>query len=100
MGSGSRRERLTGPPDCLHDLLWLAYLMMLENDGKNEQQLRHYANIEAWLMDYWFDDEGSSLASYRISQDQWPLEDVKNSIAMWLLWLLLRPGAIIFSQHS
>ncbi|KIM61866.1 hypothetical protein SCLCIDRAFT_120843 [Scleroderma citrinum Foug A] len=90
---GARAERSAkrgGPPDLLHDLLWLAYLMMLENDGKNEQQLREYANLEGWLMEYWFDDEGSSLASRRIKQDQWPLEDEKNSIAMWLLWLFLR----------
>lgn len=92
---GARAERSAkrgGPPDLLHDLLWLAYLMMLENDGKNEQQLREYAKLEGWLMEYWFDDEGSSLASRRIKQDQWPLEDEKNSIAMWLLWLFLRLG--------
>lgn len=85
-------EKQEGSSDMLHELLWLAYLMMLENDGKNEQQLKEYANLEAWLMEYWFDDEGASLASHRISQDQWPLEDEKNSIAMWLLWLLPRPG--------
>jgi len=87
-----RPEKHGGPPDLLHDLLWLAYLMMLENDGKNEQQLREHAALEGWLMEYWFDDEGASLASCRIKQDQWPLEDEKNSIAMWLLWLFLRPG--------
>ncbi|KAL4065502.1 hypothetical protein V8B97DRAFT_1875285 [Scleroderma yunnanense] len=91
---GARVEHLTrhgGSPDILHDLLWLTYLMMLENDGKNEQHLRDYANLERWLIDYWFDDEGASLATHRISQDQWPLEDGKNSIAMWLLWFFLQP---------
>ncbi|KAI6112051.1 hypothetical protein EV401DRAFT_234306 [Pisolithus croceorrhizus] len=68
--------------------------MMLENDGKNEQQLRAYANMEAWLIDYWFDDMGASLASYRISRDQWPLEDENNSLAMWLLWFLVRPDSL------
>ncbi|KAI6118174.1 hypothetical protein F5141DRAFT_1096694 [Pisolithus sp. B1] len=81
-------------PGRLREILWLAYLMMLENDGKNEQQLRAYANMEAWLIDYWFDGMGASLASYRISQDQWPLEDENNSLAMWLLWFLVRPDSL------
>ncbi|KAI6037966.1 hypothetical protein EDC04DRAFT_3141777 [Pisolithus marmoratus] len=68
--------------------------MMLENDGKNEQQLCGYANMETWLIDYWFDDNGASLASHRISRDQWPLEDEKNSLAMWLLWFLVRPDSL------
>ncbi|KAI6143479.1 hypothetical protein BKA82DRAFT_25105 [Pisolithus tinctorius] len=81
-------------PSYLRDLLWLAYLMMLENDGKNERQLREYANMETWLIDYWFDEKGASLASHRISRDQWPLEDEKNSLAMWLLWFLVRPDSL------
>ncbi|KIJ60887.1 hypothetical protein HYDPIDRAFT_169933 [Hydnomerulius pinastri MD-312] len=74
------------------DLLWLAYLMMLENDGKNEQQLRDYAHMDAWLMEYWFDDGGASSATRMIALGKWPLEEEKNSIAMWLFWFLLRPG--------
>ncbi|KAI6022928.1 hypothetical protein PISMIDRAFT_356063 [Pisolithus microcarpus 441] len=84
----------------LRDLLWLAYLMMLENDGKNERQLKAYANMETWLIDYWFDDMGASLASYRISRDQWPMEDENNSLAMWLLWFLVRQDSLPRSPTS
>ncbi|KAF9221738.1 hypothetical protein BS17DRAFT_736882 [Gyrodon lividus] len=79
------------------DLLWLAYLMMLENDGKNEQQLRDYANMDCWLMEYWFDEEGTSSATRMILRGTWPPEDEKNSIAMWLFWFMLRPD---FAQQS
>ena len=77
---------------ALIDLLWLSYLMMLENDGKNERQLLDYAEMDAWLMEYWFDDEGASSAANMIRQHAWPIEDEKNSIAMWLFWFLLRPS--------
>ena len=80
------------PAQALIDLLWLAYLMMTENDGKNEQQLLDYAEMDAWLIEYWFDDEGASLATHTIVQHAWPIENEQNSIAMWLLWFLLRPG--------
>lgn len=74
------------------DLLWFAYLMMLENDGKNEQQLLDYAEMDVWLMEYWFDGDGASLAAHMIFQRVWPVEDKNNSIAMWLFWFLLRSG--------
>ncbi|KAG1740669.1 hypothetical protein EDB19DRAFT_1708301 [Suillus lakei] len=82
----------TSNPSILSELLWLAYLMMLENDGKNVKQLREYAGMERWLMEYWFDDEGASLASKTLSKDEWPLDNEHNSLAMWLFWIFLRPG--------
>jgi len=87
-----RHPESCSPPQTLIDLLWLAYLMMLENDGKNERQLLDYAEMDAWLLEYWFDDEGASSAAHMVTQHAWPIEDEKNSIAMWLFWLLLRPG--------
>lgn len=66
--------------------------MMLENDGKNERQLLDYAEMDAWLLEYLFDDEGASSAAHMVIQQAWPIEDENNSIAMWLFWLLLRPG--------
>ncbi|KAH0834087.1 hypothetical protein J3R83DRAFT_11372 [Lanmaoa asiatica] len=83
------------PSPALIDLLWLAYLMMLENDGKNERQLVDYAEMDVWLMEYWFDDEGASSAAHMILRNAWPIEDEKNSIAMWLFWFLLRPSLIM-----
>jgi hypothetical protein len=66
--------------------------MMLENDGKNEQQLREYAGIEEWLHKFWFHRDGASMARYAIKQDHWPQDNERNALAMWLFWFLLRPG--------
>lgn len=82
----------------LSELLWLAYLMVLENDGKNVKQLREYAGIEQWLMEYWFDDDGASLASKVLSEDGWPLNNEHNPLAMWLFWFFLRPGMLYASS--
>lgn len=90
--TNSRIHKHAESSPTLIDLLWLAYLMMLENDGKNEQQLLDYAEMDGWLVEYWFDDEGASSAANMILQRVWPVEDEKNSIAMWLFWFLLRPG--------
>lgn len=78
--------------ETLEAVLWVAYLMMLENDGKNEKQLREYAKIDGWLQEYWFDDHGASLAKSSIRADRWPPSNRKTSLAMWLFWFLLRPG--------
>ncbi|OAX40984.1 hypothetical protein K503DRAFT_736551 [Rhizopogon vinicolor AM-OR11-026] len=78
----------------LSELLWFAYLMMLENDGKNVKHLKEYAGMEQWLVEYWFDDDGMSLASRVLSEDGWPLDSEHNSLAMWLFWFFLRPGSL------
>jgi hypothetical protein len=75
-----------------HELLCHAYLMMLENEGKNEEQLRDYARIDDWLREYWFAELGSSRAFSFMTADLWLPETPERSIAMWLLWFLLRPG--------
>lgn len=87
------------PSPSLIESLWLSYLMMLENDGKNEQQLLEYAEMDVWLMEYWFDDEGASSAVHMILRRAWPIEDEKNSIAMWLFWFLLRPSTFTCVGH-
>ncbi|KAK2460389.1 hypothetical protein APHAL10511_007554 [Amanita phalloides] len=74
----------------LQDLLFHVYLMALENDGKNERQLREYGRIESWLKIYWFDVKGSSLAFSNLLTNNWPEDDPKLSTAMWLLWFFLR----------
>ncbi|KZP33264.1 hypothetical protein FIBSPDRAFT_847884 [Athelia psychrophila] len=75
----------------LRSLLWTAYLMMLENDGNNLEQLRSYAGMDQWLKEYWFDPSGSSLATLSVRMDAWPPGNMQNTLAMWLFWFLLRP---------
>lgn len=77
--------------EMLRDLLFHAYLMMLDNQGKNEAQLRGYAGMDGWLREYWFDDRGASHAMSSIRTDRWPPNDEKTSLAMWLFWFLLKP---------
>ena len=82
--------------DDLTQVLWLAYLMMLENDGKNERQLREYAGIDGWLKDFWFDANGASRVVSSVSRDEWPSNHENMCLGMWLFWLLLRPGEYIY----
>lgn len=76
----------------IKEILWMSYLMMLENNGKNEQQLRHYAQMEEWLKEYWFDPQGSSLAVLCTKGDMWLPNSELNSLAMWLFWFFLNPS--------
>ena len=57
-GGGMTEETMR----ALHEMLWTAYLMMLENDGLNERQLREYARLDGWLRAFWFEEDGASCA--------------------------------------
>ncbi|KAF7297339.1 hypothetical protein MIND_00967300 [Mycena indigotica] len=84
------RPRSTEPGDTVYELLFHAYLMMLENAGNNERQLRDYANIGNWLRNYLFDEHLPLLrGTNRV--ENWPLQNEHTSLAMWLFWFLLRP---------
>ena len=88
---------LTDPDDpeahqLVSEMLWTVYVMMLENDGRNERQLREYAHMGAWLREYWFDPSGASGARIAIASNQWPRNTELSAVAMWLFWFLLRPG--------
>lgn len=74
------------------EMLWMAYLMMLENDGLNERTLREYAGLDMWLRNFWFDPEGASCATYAIRDNLWPPNMEFSVLAMWLFWFLLKPG--------
>lgn len=78
--------------DAVRDLLWTAYLLMVENDGKNAEQLRSYARMDIWLKEYWFDPDGASLATRDVKMGVWPSDNELNAIAMWLFWFLFKPG--------
>lgn len=75
-----------------HELLCHAYLMMLDNEGKNEKQLREYAKLDDWLREYWFAEMGASRAVSFLGAELWLPESPERSIAMWLFWFFLTPG--------
>lgn len=80
---------------ALHEMLWTAYLMMLENDGKNERQLREYARLDGWLRAFWFAEDGASCARIAIRDNAWPPNNDFSAVTMWLFWFLLRPGEFL-----
>lgn len=82
----------TKDPEHLQSVIWTAYLMMVENEGKNEEQLRDYAKIHAWISSYWFNEDGTSFARVKITADLWPRNTPITAAGMWLLWLFFRPG--------
>jgi hypothetical protein len=89
-GGGMTEESMRS----LHEMLWTAYLMMLENDGKNERQLREYAQLDRWLHAFWFAEDGTSCAQLAIRDNAWPPNNDLSAVTMWLFWFLLRPGAL------
>lgn len=79
--------------DMVDEMLWTAYLMVLESDGRNERQLREYARLNEWLKEYWFRPTGGSAALRIVTTtDHWPDNTERMSLALWLFWYLLRPG--------
>lgn len=74
------------------DALWSAYLMMLENDGYNEQHLCTWANLPRWAV--------SAVAlrclPHRLTPDSefiGPIPDPEStSLALWLLWMTSSQG--------
>ncbi|KAH9017595.1 hypothetical protein EDB84DRAFT_1628480 [Lactarius hengduanensis] len=75
---------------ALNNMLWTAYLMMVENDGLNERQLHEYARVDGWLRAFWFEEGGASCARLAIRDDAWPPNNDFRAVTMWLLWFLRR----------
>lgn len=82
----------TTDSDGLSNLLLHAYLIMLENEGKNERQLRDYAKMGGWLREFWFDERGASKSIVHIRSGKWPPNSRTTALAMWLFWFLLTPS--------
>lgn len=83
--------------DCnetLHEFLVQIYIMVIENEGRNEQQLREYARIDEWLTEFWLDENGASGAWNAIQRHVWPAHNETTCLAMWLYWFLLKPGQL------
>ncbi|KAF9460340.1 hypothetical protein BDZ94DRAFT_1284000 [Collybia nuda] len=64
-----------------HEDLWTCYLMMSENDGKNESQLIKWAGLELYLEAF--------MATITQTPQTWYSDVVGHSLAMWLLWMTI-----------
>jgi hypothetical protein len=69
--------------------------MMLENEGKNEIQLREFAKVDEWIFKHWFASDGTSFARVKLAADVWPKSSPTVAASMWLVCLFFRAGAHI-----
>ncbi|KAI0354683.1 hypothetical protein OH77DRAFT_1437376 [Trametes cingulata] len=67
--------------------LWTAYIMLLENDGRNYSHLVEYAHIDV-LIDRFMD---SRLWSFREGNLGWPVDSTPSSLVVWMLWFTMSP---------
>lgn len=69
------------------EALWKAYLMLLENDGRNESQLVGWANLPNWILGV------VALRSSSTGRSIPHLSDPEGmSLAVWLLWMTSSKG--------
>ena len=81
-------------PTILEDF-WMAFIMMTENDGRNERQL-----AAAGLPDYVEHFVLERLWEGRESTNQWPAESTINALALWLMWFTTDLGTFHSSFTS
>ncbi|KAH9897697.1 hypothetical protein C8Q73DRAFT_787944 [Cubamyces lactineus] len=70
--------------------LWTAYLMFLENDGRNYEHLMTYAHIDT-LIDRFMEVR---LWSGRESNLGWPIDSTPGSLVVWMLWFTMSPDRL------
>jgi len=69
----------TFDPELVEPAIWTAFVMVLENDGKNERQLLEYAHMTRWLKRCWIG------ISKTLQEGGWPPNSLNSSVYMWLL---------------
>ena len=75
--------------DDASSVLFGAYVLMLENDGKNRAQLE-WAGIDTYVDAYIRTRMYDPIE--RMANDGWPRDNTANACALWLLWMLTTPG--------
>ncbi|KAG9125933.1 hypothetical protein FRC07_005539 [Ceratobasidium sp. 392] len=69
--------------------LWLIYLMFLESDGKNFDQLTRWAQVTNYLRTFIRDQLMPA------SRRGWPLESTLRSLGLWIMWFLTEIHAVV-----
>ncbi|KAI0673847.1 hypothetical protein C8Q78DRAFT_1068083 [Trametes maxima] len=67
--------------------LWTAFIMFLENDGRNYAHLVEYAHIDAVVERYM----DTKLWAFRETNLGWPIDSTPNSLVVWMLWFTMSP---------
>jgi hypothetical protein len=70
------------------DAMFTAFMMMLEDDGKNARQLQEWAFADVFVERFL----RRRLYENRERNDGWPLENSPNSCALWLMWMFTSEG--------
>jgi len=99
-GRGPRIQTDGDVETSLFDLLSLAYVVAVEDEGKNKAQLGRYGKIKEWLHEFWFDAQGASLAVYCMRTGKWPFNGIETSLAMWLFYFFLDLGQSVLLQKQ
>ncbi|PWZ02783.1 hypothetical protein BCV70DRAFT_197042 [Testicularia cyperi] len=97
MRSAVQSARLLSGPNAEQELtenLWLAYLMMLENDGLNYEQLC-WAQVHAYLALH----HATEMLEAAV-QPGYPADAVHKALALHLVYLLTDPEQLAFEPKS
>jgi hypothetical protein len=73
----------------VNSTLWTAFFLMLENDGKNREQL-DWAGLDSFIDRY----IRNRLSEGRDQHKGWPVENEGNSLALWLMVMTLTEGRL------
>lgn len=73
--------------ELIEPAIWTAFVMMLENDEKNEKLLLEHVKIARWLKQYW------TALSGTLEEEGWPSNNLFHAICMWLLCNFYPKGA-------
>ena len=85
-----RLRTMRNPTSELEEIepaIWTTFVMMLENDGKNEKLLLEHIQIANWLKNYWV------AVSNTLEGDGWPSNNLIHAVSMWLLCNFYPKGA-------
>jgi hypothetical protein len=78
----------------LQEDLWTVYLMLLENDGKNADQLCLWAELPIWLANV-IEDKCQLPREHPFS---WINDIEGTSLILWLLWMSSSEGQLLECQ--
>lgn len=73
--------------------MWSALLMMLENDGRNEEQLG-WAGLKDFVDRY----VRARLLEGSVHTAGWPTETPANALVLWLMWFTTDEGVCFFRR--
>ena len=78
------------------DALFTAFMMMLEDDGRNSRQLVQWAHADVFAETF----VRKRLLQGREANDGWPIENTENSCALWLMWMFTTEGTSILMDNA